>query len=103
TGGWYLQPDCLMPSGESFIRQISVGKAYFKEKFGIEPNVTWNMDSFGHSIGLPQILAKNGYVGYISCRPRKDVQFSYPGRFFKWTSPDGSSVIMSNCESYNSF
>ena len=103
TGGWYLQPDCLMPSGESFIRQISVGKAYFKEKFGIEPNVTWNMDSFGHSVGLPQILAKNGYVGYISCRPRKDVQFSYPGRFFKWTSTDGSSVIMSNCESYNSF
>ena len=21
-GGWYLQPDCNMPSGESFVRQI---------------------------------------------------------------------------------
>ena len=29
-GGWYLQPDCNMPSGESFIRQIKVeiGRAH---------------------------------------------------------------------------
>ena len=33
-GGWYLQPDCNMPSGESFVRQILVGRHYFREKFG---------------------------------------------------------------------
>lgn len=100
AGGWYLQPDCNLPSGETFVRQISVGKSYFKEKFGVEPTVALNFDSFGHSVGLPQILAKNGYVGYMACRPKKDVQFKYPGRFFKWTSPDGSSVIATNSESY---
>jgi len=26
-GGWYLQPDCNMPSGESFVRQILLGKS----------------------------------------------------------------------------
>ncbi|MBR1867862.1 MAG: hypothetical protein IJ800_04715 [Clostridia bacterium] len=57
TGGWYLQPDCNIPSGETFIRQISVGKKYFKEKFDVEPTVAYNFDSFGHSAGLPQILA----------------------------------------------
>ena len=31
-GGWYLQPDNNMPSGESFTRQILVGKEYFEEK-----------------------------------------------------------------------
>lgn len=36
-GGWYLQPDCNMPSGESIVRQILEGKRYFKEKFGKEP------------------------------------------------------------------
>jgi len=25
-GGWYLQPDCNMPAGESFVRQILAGK-----------------------------------------------------------------------------
>ena len=52
TGGWYLQPDCNMPAGETFVRQISVGKAYFKEKFGVEPTIAYNFDAFGHSIGL---------------------------------------------------
>ena len=28
-GGWYLQPDCNLPCGESFVRQILVGKRYF--------------------------------------------------------------------------
>ena len=31
-GGGYLQPDCNMPSGESFVRQIREGERYFKEK-----------------------------------------------------------------------
>ena len=100
VGGWYLQPDCNMPTGETFVRQISVGKAYFMEKFGVEPMVAYNFDAFGHSVGLPQILAKNGYKGYMSCRPNR-IQFTYPSRFFYWTSPDGSSVIMTNSETYN--
>ncbi len=102
TGGWYLQPDCLMPSGETFVRQISVGKAYFKEKFGVEPEVATNYDSFGHSIGLVQIMAKCGYKGYLICRPRKDVQIEYPSRFFNWKAPDGSSIVVSYSSTYNS-
>ena len=31
-GGWYLQPDCNMPSGESFIRQMESGREYFSWK-----------------------------------------------------------------------
>lgn len=33
TGGWYLQPDCNLPSGEAFVRQIELGRKYFAEKF----------------------------------------------------------------------
>ena len=29
-GGWYLQPDCNLPCGESFVRQILAGGAYFR-------------------------------------------------------------------------
>ena len=31
-GGWYLQPDCTMLSGESFLSQIELGRKYFREK-----------------------------------------------------------------------
>ena len=55
-GGWYLQPDCLLPSGESFIRQIDVGNKYFTEKFGVKAKTGVNLDPFGHSRGLVQIL-----------------------------------------------
>ncbi len=59
-GGWYLQPDCNLPSGESFVRQILLGRRYFQEKFGVEPRTAINFDPFGHSRGLVQILAKSG-------------------------------------------
>ena len=103
TGGWYLQPDCLMPCGETFVRLISVGKTYFQEKFGVTTGVALNFDSFGHSLGLVQILAENGYKGYLICRPNKSSKFSYPGRFFKWVAPDGSEVLVSQSDSYSSF
>lgn len=102
TGGWYLQPDCLMPCGETFVRQISVGQAYFREKFGVEPTIATNYDSFGHSVGLVQIMAKSGYTGYLTCRPNGDWQIEYPSKFFNWVGPDGSKVVVSNSRKYNS-
>ena len=103
TGGWYVQPDCLMPSGESFIRQIKTGEKYFMEKFGVKPEIATNFDSFGHSRGLVQILAKNGYKGYIHCRPHVWDNIKYPqGRFWKWTADTGESVIITRQQSYGS-
>lgn len=86
-GGWYLQPDCVMTSGESLLQQIKLGKEYFKEKFGAEPKVAINFDPFGHSRGLVQILTKNGYEGYIFMRPME-----IEGDFV-WEGFDGSQVI----------
>ena len=54
-GGWYLQPDCNMPSGESFVRQILTGKQYFKEKFGVRITTAINFDPFGHTLSLIHI------------------------------------------------
>lgn len=96
AGGWYLQPDCLMPAGETLVRQIAVGKKYFMEKFGVEPEVAVNYDSFGHSVGLVQILAKNGYNGYIHWRPTGGKLFDYPSKFYRWVGPDGSFINTAN-------
>ena len=93
-GGWYLQPDCNMPSGESFVRQILVGKRYFKEKFGVEPTTAINFDPFGHSRGLPQILAKAGYDSYLFCRPGQD-DCALPADDFTWVGYDGTEITAS--------
>ena len=87
-GGWYLQPDCNMPSGESFLSQIEIGRNYFKEKFGVETKTAINFDSFGHTKGLVQILKKSGFDNYIIMR-----SLNYKGNF-NWEGYDGSKVIL---------
>lgn len=91
-GGWFLQPDCNMPSGESFIRQILLGRRYFSEKFGARPTTAINFDSFGHTRGLVQILAKCGYDSYVHCRPLPD-DLNLPGTAYLWEGYDGSRVM----------
>ncbi len=90
-GGWQLQPDCNMPSGESFVRQILSGRKYFLEKFGKAPTVAINFDPFGHSRGLVQIMKKSGYDGYLFMRP--DGNFlDLPADEFRWVGYDGSEI-----------
>ena len=88
-GGWYLQPDCVMPCGESFIRQIETGTKYFKEKFGVKPLTAINFDPFGHTRGLVQILKKCGYESYVFMRPSSD-RYDHD---FIWKGFDGSEII----------
>jgi len=88
-GGWYIQPDCTMPSGESIVRQILTGRKYFQEKFGVSPTTAMNVDPFGHSRGLVQILNKSGFDSYVIMRPTNMT----PGDFI-WTGYDDSSVLV---------
>lgn len=39
VGGMYVQPDCNLPSGEGFARQLLYAQQYFKEKFGVTAKV----------------------------------------------------------------
>ena len=73
-GGWYLQPDVLLPNGESIVRQIQAGKKFFKEKFNVEPTAAVNVDSFGHSRGLVQILKKSGQKNSVRRKLSRDFE-----------------------------
>ena len=90
-GGWYLQPDCNLPCGESFVRQIREGQRYFKEKFGVCPTTAINLDPFGHSVGLVQIVKKCGQDGYLFMRPYGS-EMSLPSDHFIWRGLDGSEI-----------
>lgn len=104
-GGWYLQPDCLMPAGEGIIRQIREGELYFREKFGIMPTVATNFDPFGHSRGIVQILYKCGQNGYLFMRPYGKFireQLELPAECFLWEGYDGSRIKATRITEYNS-
>lgn len=100
-GGWYLQPDCTMPSGESFVRQIKSGHAYFQEKFGVIPTTAINFDPFGHTRGLVQIISKCGQNGYLAMRPKK-WELELEDEQFWWEGFDGSRIKMNRIGEYGS-
>ena len=60
VGGSYVEPDCMMPSGEAMIRQRLYGMKFLWDNFHQLPSVEWFLDSFGYNFGLPQILVKSG-------------------------------------------
>lgn len=99
-GGWYLQPDCNMPSGESIVRQILVGRRYFMEQFDACPTTAINFDPFGHNRGLVQILSKCGQDSYLITRPSRG-QFPTDSDQFWWEGYDGSRIKVNRVESYN--
>jgi alpha-mannosidase len=92
AGGAYLQPDLTATSGESVIRQFLVGKRYFAFKFGVEPKVAYNFDTFGHPQGMIQILAGCGFDAYVFCRPNAS-QMKMPVGSFIWRHASGVEIV----------
>ncbi len=93
VGGWYIQPDCNLPTAESFRRQMRLGKAYFKSRFDQEIDVGYNIDSFGHNAMLPSLMGEFGYDSYVMMRPNSQEK-RLPSNLFRWQSPDGREVMV---------
>lgn len=90
VGGMWVQPDCNMPSGESFSRHLLYSQRYFLEKFGKMATVGYNVDSFGHNVMLPALLSQAGIDSYVFMRP--DNNESPLPHLFIWEAPDGSRL-----------
>ena len=90
-GGWWVQPDCNLPSGESFARHGLYSQRLFKKLLGTTAKVGYNVDSFGHNAMLPQILKKSGMNAYIVMRPGEHEKH-LESNLFMWRSPDGTEL-----------
>lgn len=93
TGSMWVEADCNLCSGESLVRQILLGKNFFKDEFGIETDVLWLPDVFGYSAALPQILKKAG-INYFSTIKINWSQLNrFPYTTFYWRGIDGTRVL----------
>jgi alpha-mannosidase len=91
VGGWIVEPDCNIPSTESFVRHCLYGKEYFQRALGVDIKIGLNPDSFGHGAGLPSIFKGAGYGYYVFMRPQEH-EMKLPLLFW-WQAPDGSRVL----------
>ena len=92
AGGWWVEPDCNMPMGESFVRQGLYGQRYLQSRFGKTATVGMNVDPFGHNAMLPQILRGQGMDSYMFLRPGPH-ESDFAETLFWWEAPDGSRVL----------
>ncbi len=93
VGGMWVEPDLNMPDGESLVRQLLIGKRYFRDKFGVDVRIGWNPDSFGYNWQLPQIYKKSGIDYFVTQKMDWNDTNHLPFKLFWWQSPDGSKVL----------
>src|SRR5918997_1345977 len=93
VGGSWVEPDCQIPSGESFVRQLFYGQRYFENKFGRRSPVGWFPDTFGYSPGLPQLLRGAGMTGFFTYKLNWSETNRFPHDLFLWEGIDGSCVV----------
>ncbi|MBD3351955.1 MAG: hypothetical protein GF364_10765 [Candidatus Lokiarchaeota archaeon] len=96
VGGSYVEPDCMMPSGEAFARMRLYGMRFLRENFGILPEVEWFLDSFGYNWGIPQILVKSGAKYFWTSKITWNLDTVFPFVNFWWQGPDGSRILTAN-------
>ena len=91
-GAMFVEADCNLPSGESFIRQLIYGKRFFREEFGKDNRVLWLPDVFGYSAALPQILRKSGVDWFVTSKISWNDTNLMPYDTFKWQGLDGTEI-----------
>ncbi len=92
-GAMYLEADCNLVSGESFVRQIMQGKKFFKDEFQVDSKVLFLPDVFGYSAALPQILKKSGVEHFVTSKISWNDTNTMPVDSFYWEGIDGTEIF----------
>ncbi|MDQ5822679.1 MAG: glycosyl hydrolase-related protein [Chloroflexota bacterium] len=88
VGPWYVLPDEFLPSPESLIRNLLLGREQMRQ-LGAPPGLVGYLpDTFGHPSQLPQILARFDLNSTVVFR---GVQ--YDRSEFIWEAPDGTQLL----------
>ena len=92
AGGWWVEPDLNIPSGEALVRQGLYGQRTLQRLFGQRARTGFNPDGFGHTSTLPQILKLQGLENYVFQRPEPHEK-KLPASLFWWQGPDGTRSL----------
>lgn len=92
SGGMWVESDCNVTGGESFVRQLVYGQRYFEQSFGRRNRAAWLPDVFGFSGGIPQLLRGAGLDGFFTIKLNWNEENKFPYDLFTWEGIDGSQV-----------
>lgn len=92
-GGMWVEADCNIPSGESLVRQLLIGQAFYREEFDYQSKTLWLPDVFGYSWALPQILKLSNIETFMTTKLGWNEYNSLPTDTFTWRGIDGSEIL----------
>jgi alpha-mannosidase len=93
NGAMWVEPDCNIPSGEAFVRQLLLGQQFTREHFGYTADAFWQPDVFGYSAALPQILKKAGVDYFLTTKISWNDTTRFPYDTFRWQGIDGTEIL----------
>ena len=93
TTGMYVQPDVAEPDFESLTREFLPALPWMNQTFGAKVSTAWNIDTYGHTVQMPQLFHQAGLSYFVFMRDiPKPLVGSVKSPFY-WVSPDGSKVL----------
>lgn len=93
VGGMWIEPDCNLPDGVSWSRQLLYGQKFFENNLGKRAMIGWNPDSFGYTWNMPQFFINSGIDVFITQKIGWNDTSVFPYRVFWWRAPDGSQIL----------
>ncbi len=93
VGSMWDAADVNLPSPESLIRQVMLGRLWFRRELGVEVRDLFLPDCFGFGWAWPSIAAHCGAIGFSSQKLSKDrsaVPIPFP--LGVWLGPDGAGL-----------
>lgn len=93
-GGMWVEADCNIPGGEALVRQILLGRSYFRDTFGdVETPVLWLPDTFGFPWSLPQLMKLSGLECFVTNKLNWNQYNRMPSSAMWWQGVDGTRVL----------
>jgi len=93
-GGMWVEPDLNIPGPEALIRQLTLGRGYFKDTFGdVATPVLWLPDTFGFPAQIPQLMKLAGLKWFATNKLNWNQLNAVPSSTHHWEGLDGSQVL----------
>ena len=93
VGAMWVEADCNLPSGESLVRQLLLGKRFFMQEFGYETRILWLPDVFGYPGNLPQLISQAGCDFFLTQKLSWNDTNKPEHHTFIWEGIDGSRIF----------
>ncbi|MEM6638037.1 MAG: glycoside hydrolase family 38 C-terminal domain-containing protein [Pseudomonadota bacterium] len=93
-GGMWVEPDANISGPEALVRQIMLGRRYFRDRFGdVETPVLWLPDTFGFCWSLPQLMKQADLKWFVTNKVNWNQYNKMPASTTWWQGIDGTKVL----------